>query len=114
MSLLNWKLKGFKKFLSITSRISNESSELAEKHREMERAVKIIERINNNGFDSIYAKSSVLSFAKEIREVTDIEEAARLVQSGNWIIVHAAKKENGIMWVLIRLGAEDPAVVQDE
>lgn len=107
MSLLNWKLKGFKKFLSITSRISNESSELAEKHREMERAVKIIERINNNGFDSIYAKSSVLSFAKEIREVTDIEEAAQLTQSDNWIIVHAAKKESGIMWILIRLGNEE-------
>ena len=107
MSLLKLKLNGFKKILSITSRIKDKDPELAEKHSKMERAVKMIEKINDNGFDSIYTKSSVLSFAKEIREVTDIEEAAQLVQSDNWIIVNAAKKESGIMWMLIRLGNEE-------
>lgn len=45
MSLLNWKLNGFKKILSITSRIKDKNPELAEKHSKMERTVKMIEKI---------------------------------------------------------------------
>ena len=52
----------------------------------------------------ITAKTDVLTMAKEVREVTDVKEAARLVQSDNWVIVSAVNKEDGIMWVLINLG----------
>lgn len=52
----------------------------------------------------ITAKTDVLAMAKEVREVTDIKEAAGLVQSDNWIIVDAAEVKGEIMWILINLG----------
>lgn len=48
-------------------------------------------------------KSKILYYAKEVQETTDIKEAARLVQSDNWVIVNAVDKKDGIMWVLIRV-----------
>lgn len=45
----------------------------------------------------------LLSRAKEVRESKDNAEAARLVQSGNWIIVQAAMQGEEICWVLIRI-----------
>lgn len=46
---------------------------------------------------------TLLARAKEVRETTDNAEAARLVQSGNWVIVQAAAQGEGICWVLIRI-----------
>lgn len=45
----------------------------------------------------------ILAVAKEVRETKDHEEAARLVQSGDWIIVQAAIQGSEICWVLIRM-----------
>lgn len=45
----------------------------------------------------------LLARAKEIKEVKNNTEAARLVQSGNWIIVQAAFQGEEICWVLIRI-----------
>lgn len=45
----------------------------------------------------------ILSRAKEVKETFDNEEAAWLVQSGNWVIVQAAIQTEGIRWVLIRI-----------
>lgn len=45
----------------------------------------------------------ILARAKEVRETSDNAEAARLVQSGNWIIVQAALQGDEICWVLIRI-----------
>ena len=47
--------------------------------------------------------NDIFSMAKEVMETCDSEEAARLVQSGNWIIVQAAMKSDCILWVLIRI-----------
>lgn len=45
----------------------------------------------------------LLARAKEVRETKGHAEAARLVQSGNWIIVQAAIQGEEICWVLIRI-----------
>ena len=45
----------------------------------------------------------LLARAKEVREIKDHKEAARLVQSGNWAIVQAAMQGEEICWVLIRI-----------
>lgn len=45
----------------------------------------------------------ILARAKEVRETSDNAEAARLVQSGNWVIVQAAMQGAEICWVLIRI-----------
>lgn len=45
----------------------------------------------------------LLARAKEVRESKDNAEAARLVQSGKWIIVQAAMQGEEICWVLIRI-----------
>lgn len=45
----------------------------------------------------------LLARAKEVREIKDNKEAARLVQSGNWVIVQAAMQGEEICWVLIRI-----------
>lgn len=45
----------------------------------------------------------LLARAKEVREIKNNAEAARLVQSGNWIIVQAAMQGEEICWVLIRI-----------
>lgn len=45
----------------------------------------------------------LLARAKEVKETGDHAEAARLVQSGNWVIVHAATPGEKICWVLIRI-----------
>lgn len=45
----------------------------------------------------------LLAEAKEVRETKNNVEAARLVQSGNWIIVQAAMQNEEICWVLIRI-----------
>lgn len=93
-------IKAVKEILKITERISNEDPELKTEYLKLKT---ITEMIENN----LSTKPLILQFAKAVREVTDIEEAARLVQFDNWVIVHAARKESGIMWVLIRLGNED-------
>ena len=38
-------------------------------------------------------KQNVLAFVKEVREVQDIKEAARMLNSGNWIAISATKEE---------------------
>lgn len=49
--------------------------------------------------------SKVLMLAKEVREIRDVNEAARLVQEDNWIIALAAPQSNGdYIWVLMRIG----------
>ena len=49
--------------------------------------------------------SKVLMMAKEVREIRDVNEAARLVQEDNWIITLAAPQSNGdYIWVLMRIG----------
>ena len=45
----------------------------------------------------------LLARAKEVKETKDHAEAARLVQSGNWVIVQAALQGEDICWVLIRI-----------
>lgn len=45
----------------------------------------------------------ILAKAKEVKETRDHAEAARLVQSGNWVIVQAAMDGEEICWVLIRI-----------
>ena len=45
----------------------------------------------------------LLARAKEVKETRDNAEAARLVQSGDWIIVQAAMQGEEICWVLIRV-----------
>ncbi|MBQ5825132.1 MAG: hypothetical protein IIW48_10060 [Clostridia bacterium] len=100
-------INNVKKILEVTECIANSDPDLKKEHLKLKTAVEMIE-------NNLSTKPLILRFAQEVREVTDIEEAARLTQSDNWIIVHAAKKENGIMWVLIRLGDEDRAAVQDE
>lgn len=45
----------------------------------------------------------LLARAKEVKETKDNAEAARLVQSGNWVIVQAAMQGEEISWVLIRI-----------
>ena len=96
-----------KKILEVTEGIANGDPDVMKEHLKLKTAVEMIE-------NNLSTKPLILRFAQEVREVTDIEEAARLTQSDNWIIVHAAKKESGIMWILIRLGNEERAAVQDE
>lgn len=46
---------------------------------------------------------NILHMAKEVKETKDHKEAARLLQSGDWVTVQAAFQGDDILWVLIRI-----------
>lgn len=49
-------------------------------------------------------RTQILGLVKEVREELDATEAARLVQTGDWIITLAAIQPSGdILWVLMRI-----------
>lgn len=48
-------------------------------------------------------KQQIYLMAKEVRETRDSKEAARLLQSGDWVAVNAAYQGDEFLWVLIRV-----------
>lgn len=51
--------------------------------------------------------SELLHSAREVREVNDPTEAAKLLQSGEWVAINAAFQGDKIVWCLIRPGRRD-------
>lgn len=48
-------------------------------------------------------KQKILMMAKEVRETSNNEEAALLLQSGDWVTIGAAFLDDEIVWALIRV-----------
>lgn len=44
----------------------------------------------------------ILSLAKEVQQTKDTLEVAKLVQSGNWVVVRTLIQGDEIEWILIR------------
>lgn len=41
--------------------------------------------------------------AKEVRETKDHKEAARLLQSENWVTVRAVVQGDEVLWIMLRI-----------
>ena len=48
----------------------------------------------------------ILRFVSKIHETADIDEAAAMMDRGNWVIIAAAKGENGYLFSLGYVEAE--------
>lgn len=55
-------------------------------------------------------KQQIYMMAKEVRETRDSKEAARLLQSGDWVAVNAAFQGDEFLWVLIRVQDQSTGV----
>lgn len=55
-------------------------------------------------------KQQIYMMAKEVRETRDNKEAARLLQSGDWVAVNAAYQGDEFLWVLIRVQDQSTGV----
>lgn len=49
-----------------------------------------------------FAADPILSLAKEVQQTKDTLEVAKLLQSGNWVVVRALSQGDEIEWILIR------------
>lgn len=49
------------------------------------------------------SREDILAFACEIKETSDTDEVARLLQSHNWIAVEACESDIEMVWVLVRI-----------
>lgn len=49
-----------------------------------------------------FPRDPVLNLAKEVKETTDTQEVAQLINSGDWTAIRALSKGNKTLWILIR------------
>lgn len=54
------------------------------------------------GLEQVFTKREIIHSAVEICETKDAEHAAKLLETDQWVAVHAACSADGITWVLIR------------
>lgn len=54
------------------------------------------------------ARNAILLHAKEVREISDTEQLAALLETGEWIAVLARRDEDGAAYVVMRIELPPP------